>query len=138
MADGLTRRTFLRLVSTLAACAAPTLPSTTMASSTARSDAEAAVSRYLDVVSQWESAAAVGTEYLRRTPDENDPNVLLERLAASGFDAKAADGMSDEQLIEMVRARLQADFDRGRVVNVDGWVLSVTEARICALATGRG
>ena len=137
MADALTRRTFLRVVSALAACAAPALPSTAMTTSTARADAQAAVSRYLDVVSQRESAAAVGNEYLRCAPDEKDLNVLLARLAASGFDAKVAEGMSDEQLIEMVRARLQADFSNERVVTVGGWVLSVTEARICALAALR-
>ncbi len=37
-------------------------------------------------------------------------------------------------LRETVAARVRDDFATARVVNVDGWLLARTEARLCALA----
>jgi hypothetical protein len=34
---------------------------------------------------------------------------------------------------ESIRSQIQADFAADRTVMLDGWVLSVTEARQCAL-----
>jgi hypothetical protein len=33
-----------------------------------------------------------------------------------------------------IAARVRDDFANGRIVTVDGWMLSITEARLCALA----
>jgi hypothetical protein len=38
------------------------------------------------------------------------------------------------ELRRAVRARMEEDFSRARVVSVAGWMLSETEARLCALA----
>ena len=65
---------------------------------------------------------AVGGAYLRKRPDEADTAVLMAALAADDGDPVAAAG------------RLVAsDFALGRTVELDGWVLSVSEARAAAV-----
>lgn len=63
-----------------------------------------------------ESARIVGRAYLARFPQDADPVRL--RCALAG-----------PPLAERVRR----DFERGDVVQLDGWVLSRSEARRCAL-----
>jgi hypothetical protein len=40
--------------------------------------------------------------------------------------------MSAPEVLEQLRAQISADFANNRTVSVDGWVLSETEARLCA------
>jgi hypothetical protein len=35
---------------------------------------------------------------------------------------------------ESIRKRIRVDFALGRTINCEGWILSVTEARLCAVA----
>ena len=39
----------------------------------------------------------------------------------------------DAELEVSIRRRVREDFAQGRVVRLDGWILSSTEARLCAL-----
>ena len=41
--------------------------------------------------------------------------------------------MSYEKLHERLRARVRLDFQEHQTVKVNGWLLSVTEARLAAL-----
>lgn len=41
---------------------------------------------------------------------------------------------SGTQIVRSLRERAIADFREGRIVDLDGWRVSVTEARICAAA----
>lgn len=63
-----------------------------------------------------ETVRAIGARYRSSTPAEDDPGVLRRRLGAGSPDTE-----------------IRADFAAGRTVVVDGWVLSITEARQCAL-----
>lgn len=76
-----------------------------------------------------EDVRAIGERYRADHPDEADaqslrasihgrPGPLLWLLGAPRTDTDAL---------------VRADFEGGRTVTVDGWVLSVTEARQCAL-----
>jgi hypothetical protein len=80
------------------------------------------------------SAAAqrLGTLYLERYPDESVP----ERLASLVLEDVDASALSagPEDVAAAFRTRTARDFDEGRVVEVDGWILSRTELRVCALA----
>lgn len=79
------------------------------------------------------SARRVGKAYLAAFPDENDGDVLVERLA--GADLERWSGLAaGAELAAAVRARHLDDFANERVVHLRGWVLSATEARLCALA----
>jgi hypothetical protein len=82
-----------------------------------------------------DSARAVGREYLELSPDEADPATVLERLAGAHLGEWEALASSDpERLVQALRLQHREDFEHERVVAIRGWVLSETEARLCALA----
>jgi len=84
--------------------------------------------------SNKESARVVGQRYLGFTPNEAN----LERLMAMIFHSKenyARFANADaEQLRAMLSDQQRADFAHGRTIMIDGWILSETEVRLCALA----
>ena len=82
-----------------------------------------------------ESARAVGREYLELSPDEADADTVLERLAGPQRREWEALAASDpDRLAQALRLQHRSDFAHERVVAIRGWILSVTEARLCALA----
>jgi hypothetical protein len=79
----------------------------------------------------------LGRAYLTAHPDELD----LQRLVNGVFGpmrlsggADAIDSTPEAVLIARVRRVVIDDYLAGRIVNIDGWVLSITEARLYALA----
>ena len=72
------------------------------------------------------SIDALGRRYRAARPEENSRAALI-RVLHTGLDPGAAltRGRLDE--------RIRADFAQGRTVQLDGWIVSVTEARQCAL-----
>lgn len=69
---------------------------------------------------------AIGTRYRELYPDD-DPGAAADALALDEADGQAPD------LAEALAGQVRADFDADDVVDVDGWVLARTEARIAAL-----
>jgi hypothetical protein len=81
-----------------------------------------------------ESASVVGRAYLAGISQA--PGVAeLEQtiLNSAGIAASEMQSMSYEKLHERLRARVRLDFQEHQTVKVNGWVLSVTEARLAAL-----
>ena len=82
-----------------------------------------------------ESAKVIGGEYLLKYPQEADLDTLLDQIASR---IVASDvGLfttTDQQLREPLAGMIRADFAVDRIVKLRGWVLSATEARLCALA----
>jgi hypothetical protein len=72
-------------------------------------------------------AAEVGRRYLESNDGEADRELLADLLAAN-LDRDAG------EVPEQMAAAAREDFRCGRTVTVDGWLLSRTEARICAIA----
>jgi hypothetical protein len=70
----------------------------------------------------------LGRAYLAATPTERSA-AELTRLLLPGQSA----GLDDDTLRDRLRAQVLDDFTAGRVTLVDGWILSLTEARQCAL-----
>ncbi|MFO7286966.1 MAG: hypothetical protein LOD94_05450 [Gammaproteobacteria bacterium] len=115
--DRPTRRGLLAAIAATAAAAlfpkrAPATPRTSVLRRIARVGAE---------------ASEVGARYLRAEPTEADLAALEAKLVER---LRAARGAIPTRLDEATRA----DFRRGDVVVVDGWVVSRTEARVCAVA----
>jgi hypothetical protein len=82
-----------------------------------------------------ESACAVGRTYLRAVPADASAAVLTARVAErlpGGL--RAVDTVSDGRLRELLARAVTEDFRELRTVEVQGWVLAQTEARLCALA----
>ena len=88
---------------------------------------------WLRLLPHRQSAVAIGRRFLRGRPSDADSGKLrrllgLERalageLSAAGFEAHR----------ERLRALHREDFRRGRVLELGGWTLSVTELRLAAL-----
>lgn len=82
------------------------------------------------------STHAIGRVYLRQVPAEGDVPTLARLIAASLSTGPAALArMSDAALRHGIAQRIRQDFADGRIVDVDGWLLSVTEARLYAVTT---
>lgn len=69
-------------------------------------------------------AAALGRRYLAQHPEESDPDRLRRYVGEA-----VADGSAPR-----LRDRIRSEFARGELVAVDGWQITRTEARLCALA----
>jgi hypothetical protein len=77
-------------------------------------------------------ARRIGRAWLRAHPEEAD-RIALERLLAPLPEALRRTGsLRDPKVLEWLRERQRADFAADRIVELDGWWLSQTEARLCA------
>lgn len=81
-----------------------------------------------------ESGAEIGRVYLRRFPREGDAARLV-RCIAGDLDrpVDALRALDRRELLSLLERRRSRDFEEGRTVSLEGWVLSITEARLCAL-----
>lgn len=82
------------------------------------------------------SAKVVGYEYLKRTDNKlGQTKEDLTRAVAKnlGVDIETLQGLSDEKLSSLLAAGICNDFKAENVVIVNGWVLALTEVRLCAL-----
>ncbi|ADE16268.1 hypothetical protein Nhal_3218 [Nitrosococcus halophilus Nc 4] len=83
-----------------------------------------------------DSAAFIGKKYLQTVPEEQSIAILVERILAAMPEAQEtstslAAVLRDKP--EVVKHCHQQDFVEERIIQVDGWLLSATEARLCAL-----
>ncbi len=77
------------------------------------------------------SAKIIGQHYLQRYPQEADVEQLLSLIAA---DVVAGAQRDPQELRMRLAQKVRQDFADERVVNLQGWLLARTEARLCALA----
>ena len=87
----------------------------------------------VSVLAHPRAAERLGTLYLEIFPEERSLDQLVDAidasLAGNGRSAPSATG-----LVARLRARIRRDFEEDRVRIIDGWLLSVTELRLAALA----
>ena len=77
-----------------------------------------------------ETIRAIGKAYQKLAPKENT-ETLAKLLAANIHDQSSS---PDQALVaSILKKKVREDFLENRTIVVDGWVLSVTEARQCAL-----
>jgi hypothetical protein len=125
------RRTFLLAAAGLGASVAwRSGPSPFRGASLSRSE------RLASLLKDVEGARGVGREYLRQVPAEASPGVLTARVAErlpGGLGT--IDTLSDGRLRELLLSAAAEDFRDLRTMELHGWVLARTEARLCALAS---
>jgi len=68
-----------------------------------------------------------GLAYRKMFANENSQSALGEALSAN------VPTMDPDALQSALEKQVKQDFVAGKIVTVDGWILSVTEARQCAL-----
>jgi hypothetical protein len=91
--------------------------------------------RLLDSLYHGESARAIGHRFLSRHPEEGNAAVLERHITESiPGGAMRLVAAKDEELRRCLATRVRQDFVEDRVVRIDGWILSSTEVRLCALA----
>jgi hypothetical protein len=91
--------------------------------------------RLVAIFRQRTSAAAVGRAYLAGHPNEAAIDHLVTELRAALRQCDCDPDCADLVTLRVATSRLvKEDFARGRVVQVDGWVLSRSEVRLCGLA----
>jgi len=76
-----------------------------------------------------ERVREIGVQYRRLVPAENDRIRLRAAILAGG--AGGAGGWGGRA--PSLAAKVRSDFAAGRTLLLNGWVLSATEARQCAL-----
>jgi hypothetical protein len=90
----------------------------------------AGAERLASTLPHTDSAVRLGRRYLEGAPGESDAARLVALIGTM-----PSDGESDAALRERLQARIRQDFIDGATVAVDGWLLSLTEARLCALVS---
>jgi hypothetical protein len=88
-----------------------------------------------DLLPRIASVRDLGVEYLRRAPEEADEARLPRAVRAILSRTSLAGGL--EQMRERFFEQERSDFERGDVVRIDGWLLSRTSLRLCAIAVAR-
>ncbi len=84
---------------------------------------------------QKKNAGMVGLEYLRHVPEEADVDLLIDLICSFEVECREEITKADiRRCRELLVRQVREDFEQDRTVNVRGWILSETEARLCALA----
>ncbi len=75
----------------------------------------------------WDSATImeIGFNYRKQIPEEDSEQSLVKFLLDDTQDEVSA--------ITALKKRITSDFETENTIQLDGWILSVTEARQCAL-----
>lgn len=87
---------------------------------------EATLRRICGRAARHPDLAALGRTWRERHPE----------TPATAWLADLARGLPDRDeagVVEILRARAMSDFREGRIVDLDGWRVSETEARLCAV-----
>lgn len=75
---------------------------------------------------------AIGDQYRKQVPQEND-KAKLEQLLLADQAGKRVSSSDNAAIIALLDKKIQDDFDNSRILVLAAWVISVTEARQCAL-----
>jgi len=86
--------------------------------------------QFLSHIFDAKTMLATGQDYLKQTPDENSKNKLADLLITNSSVTSSSDIKTIHSYFDN---RVKQDFGNGKIAVVDGWILSVTEARQCAL-----
>ncbi|MBS1530525.1 MAG: hypothetical protein JSU01_09470 [Bacteroidetes bacterium] len=116
------RRTFVRLSAYTAL--ALTLP---FAESCGRTNDPLALPLLFSKIADKKTLIETGLAYRRAVKDEDNQTALSEKLA------RGMPTMDAEALRRALNYQVKQEFKAGTTITVSGWVLSVTEARQCAL-----
>jgi hypothetical protein len=84
-----------------------------------------------DDAARLEGIALVGARYMELVPEEATREALLAAIPMAEQLPDTPDALEEE--LGARRDQIRAEFGSGDVVDVDGWQLSRTEARLAAL-----
>jgi hypothetical protein len=86
------------------------------------------------LVADAQRARTLGRSYRAQFPEEARPPALTGLLCSSlGLGAQGIAALDNDALLSRLDSRVREDFSCGDTVQLNGWVLARTEARLCAL-----
>ena len=92
--------------------------------------------RLAALLTHSDSARVIGKAYLHKYPQDARIDILLDQIAARLAASNAGlAGIAEDGLRAQLDVTVRADFAADRIVKLQGWILSTTEAQLCALAT---
>jgi hypothetical protein len=74
----------------------------------------------------------IGMTYRLQAPEESGADKLTDLLSADSA-GKTISSTDDLFIQNLINQKIKHDFETGNIVIVKGWVLTITEARQCAL-----
>lgn len=80
-----------------------------------------------------DSAREIGREYLKLVPSDSDLAVLVRKMIPDAGRMKFLSTAGKKSLRRYIASSSREDFRQGRMVCVNGWMLSQTELRLCAI-----
>jgi hypothetical protein len=102
--------------------------------STAGQSIEHNAAQLRSLVADPRRARILGYRYRTQYPAEKQTAVLTGLICSSlALDDSGMAVIDRDALLSALDARVRAEFGDGDIVQVDGWVLARTEARLCAL-----
>ncbi len=84
--------------------------------------------------SEWSYPETIGKACLKALPAIESSKEALAWIILGDMQAERRHWSSASTLADAIRERSRDDFRGGRIVSVDGWMLSLTETRLYALA----
>jgi len=81
------------------------------------------------IASDPDALRLIGAAYLAAVPEERSEAALSAAL----FSSSAWRGIDPDAAAEQLRIQVREDFEAGRTIEIEGWLLALTEARFCAL-----
>jgi hypothetical protein len=89
--------------------------------------------RLLEIFHGERIVRELGCRYREKIPGESDADALAHAIMAGNFASGSLPQLRAASLRRHVDEQVQRDFATGKTLTLDGWILSVTEARQCAL-----
>ncbi len=88
---------------------------------------------FLSQICDEKALREIGLAYLKLKPSEEKKNRLVDFLTEGSGGKKLNIKASDKEVESFLNKKIHTDFEKNDIVTVKGWVLSLTEARQCAL-----
>ena len=120
------RREFL--LRALAACGTPFLMPLASVEGLQKPQAGTAAAGYFG--GRTDAARAIGEAYVRQLGDTSAESIRKASLGALEVIERAS---SQQNAIRALGLAVRRDFQQGRSVQLEGWIVSRTEAELCAL-----
>ena len=126
------RKTFL-ITTTVAALAVISIPAVRYYNKRSRSYDPLIMPNDLSRFCDEKTIREIGISYRNITPAENEKKRLTELLLTDD-DGKVITGSDKEKVMDLIDKKTLKDFsDYNKIQVINGWVISTTEARQCAL-----
>jgi len=88
---------------------------------------------FLSHICDAKTLREIGTVYKVQFPSEKRENQLVDLLLTNSKGKRFSQTSALSLINSLVDQKIKQDFETGKTVVIKGWVLSVTEARQCAL-----